>query len=162
MVGTFRFVFCFDPSGQQLPLSSFSMTPSQADQLGELGQVDIFMAVCGKSFIADLDVANGSQMLSVEWPKELFYYALLKRGPCNGNGKVSKAGWGSFDCVEIERKNNFLPTLASGVENNYILMSGCCFCGNTIFLSYQQLLLTVFAEKCHIHKLSSTGFAFEL
>ena len=99
-------------------VSSFSMTPSQADQLGELGQVDIFMAVCGKSFIVDLDVAKtpGSQMLSVEWPQELFYYALLKRGPSNGNGKVSKAGWGSFDCVEIERNNNFLPTLASGVE----------------------------------------------
>ena len=65
----------------------------QADQLGELGQVDIFMAVCGKSFIVDLDVAKtpGSQMLSVEWPQELFYYALLKRGPSNGNGKVSKA-----------------------------------------------------------------------
>lgn len=78
----------------KLPLSSFSMTPSQADQLGELGQVDIFMAVCGKSFIVDLDVAKtpGSQMLSVEWPKELFYYALL-RGPSNGDGKVSKAGW---------------------------------------------------------------------
>lgn len=82
------------------------MTPSsntQADQLGELGQVDLFMAVCGKSFIVDLDVAKtpeGSQMLSVEWPKELFYYALLKRGPRNG---VLKAGWESFDCVEIER-----------------------------------------------------------
>ena len=153
------------------------MTPSsntQADQLGELGQVDLFMAVCGKSFIVDLDVAKtpeGSQMLSVEWPKELFYYALLKRGPRNG---VLKAGWESFDRVEIER--NIYELLRWPVVWKLLMSVQESRCFDVVFLVAHKifepstLLFTFFAKNvtftsCSVHVLhssySSGGKAFQ-